>query len=326
MIPLKAKILTLFLSLCVTTAAYCQTEKQLVPSDLKQQTVVSEPVTLNKGFFRAGTILNYRVADKFFNSSGKKEYYTTSSWGSKSAYNLTLEYGFTDRFQADLNIEYMNSLQESQVTEVIASTGSTKVTPVKQKGLGLGDTHLSLKYQVLPESRNKVSLTGILNVTFPTGEKNPTNIRNSNQYDLPVGDGTYALGIKAFARTIVYPYSFTGFISYTNNFAGTKIINVGDPVEKKFRFGNLFEGGLSANLLLNQWIVLANEIKYYHEAEGKIDDVTSPMMPASWAVSYQPGLIFQVRRFRISESVRIPLKGKNVPADPLYVLMVQYVF
>jgi len=28
----------------------------------------------------------------------------------------------------------------------------------------------------------------------------------------------------------------------------------------------------------------------------------------------------------LGESVRIPLKGKNVPADPLYVMMVQYVF
>lgn len=322
----KTRLSILCLALCLTTASFCQTEKQLVPSDVKQQTIVSEPVTLNKGFFRAGTILNYRVADKFFNSSCKKEYYVTSTWGSKSAYSITLQYGITDRFQADLNIEYLNTLQESQVTEIVASTGASKVTPVKKKGLGLGDTHLTLKYQILPEAKNKVSLTGLMNITFPTGEKNPTNIISSNQYDLPVGDGTYALGMKAFARTIIYPYSFTGFISYTYNFPGTKIINAGDPIEKKFRFGNLFEGGLSANLLLNEWIVLANELNFYHEAEGEIDDASSSGMPASWAASYEPGLIFQVKRFRIGESVRIPLKGKNVPADPLYILMVQYVF
>jgi len=35
---------------------YSQTEKQLVPSDLRQQTIVTEPVTLRKGFFRIGTI------------------------------------------------------------------------------------------------------------------------------------------------------------------------------------------------------------------------------------------------------------------------------
>lgn len=320
------KLTLVFLALLTGMPVYCQTEKQLVPADLKQQTIVTEPVTLRKGFFRIGTLLNYRVADKYFTDSGNREYYVTSTWGSKAAYNLTLQYGLTDRFQIDLVTEYMNSKQESQNTEVVVGTNTTTVSVARQKGLGIGDSYISLKYQLIPESKYKVSLTGILNGTIPTGQKNPTNIKSANQYDLPVGDGTYALGLSVYARTIAFPYSFTGFLSYTKNFTGTKIINSSDAVERKFRFGNYLEGGLSANLHLNEWIVMANEINYYHEGVGRIDNIVSDKMPASWAASYQPGLVFQVKRFRLGESVKIPLKGKNVPADPLYVAMIQYVF
>jgi hypothetical protein len=72
--------------------------------------------------------------------------------------------------------------------------------------------------------------------------------------------------------------------------------------------------------------VMANELNFYHEGKGKINGVFSSRLPSSWAASYQPNLIFQVKRFRLGESVKIPLKGRNVPADPLYVVMIQYVF
>ncbi|MBA4321993.1 MAG: hypothetical protein C0408_04175 [Odoribacter sp.] len=320
------KLIIIYLFIIFPAIANCQTEKQLVPADLKQQTVVTEPVTLRKGFFRGGILLNYRVADKYFDNSGIKEYYVTNTWGSKSAYNLILQYGLSNRLQIDLLTEYLDTKQESQTTEIVAGTNTTLVKITKQKGLGFGDSHLSLKYQFFTESRYKVSLTGGIKLTIPTGEKNPKNIISSIQYDLPVGDGTYALGLTISGRSIVYPYSFSGFLSFTNNFQGTKLINPGDLAERTFRTGNLMEGGLSANLHLNEWIVLGNEINYSHEGEGEIENIVSGRMPASWAVSYMPSLIFQVKRFRLGESVRIPLKGKNVPADPLYVVMIQYVF
>lgn len=320
------KSILIYLLIIPVAAVYSQTDKQLVPSDLKQQTIVTEPVTLRKGFLRIGTLLNYRVADKYFTDSGGKEYYMSSTWGSKAAYNLTLQYGVSDRFQVDLVTEYMIMRQESQSTEIIAATNTTRVTVARQKGLGIGDTHVSFRYQFLTESKYKVSLTGGLNVTVPTGEKNPRNIKSANQYDLPVGDGTYATGFGLSARSIAYPYSFTGWLRYTYNFTGTKIFNAGDPEEKRFRFGNLFEAGSGVNLHLNEWIVMANEINYYHEGQGKIDGIVSDRMPASWAASYEPGLVFQVKRFRLGESVKIPLKGRNVPADPLYIVMIQYIF
>ncbi len=307
-------------------ASYSQTEKQIVPGDLKQQTIVTEPATLRKGFLRAGIVLNYRVADKFFTETGSKEYYTSSTWNSKASYNVTLQYGLTDRLQLDLSAEYLNIRKESQSTDNVSLTGTSTVVSSEQKGLGLGDTHFSVNYQIIPESKYKVSMTGKIHLTIPTGEKNPTDIISENEYDLPVGDGTFAVSTGLMIRSIVYPYSFTGYVHYTCNFEGTKIIELADTKETKFRFGNMIEAGMSANLHLNEWIVMANELNFYHEGKGKINGVFSSRLPSSWAASYQPNLIFQVKRFRLGESVKIPLKGRNVPADPLYVVMIQYVF
>jgi len=49
-------------------------------------------------------------------------------------------------------------------------------------------------------------------------------------------------------------------------------------------------------------------------------------MKCSWALSYLPNLVFQVKKFRLSESVSIPVFGRNVPADALFVLRIQYIF
>ncbi len=307
-------------------SAKAQTEKLLVPSDLRQQTIVTEPVTLRKGYFRSGLVLNYRVADKYFNESGSKDYYRTSSWGSKASYGATFQYGISDRFQAEVITEYMNSLQEITGTEINSATKQAVTTVSKQKGIGLGDTRISLKYQLVPERESKFSLSGKLLAIMPTGKKNPQNIKSENQYDLPVGDGTWALGLNMSARKIVYPYSFSAYTAYTYNFNGRKIFGTTDLTERRFRFGNLVETGLNVSLHLNEWIVFGNELNFYHEGKGKIENNPSSLMPESWALSYEPGLVFQVFRFRLGETVRIPVKGKNVPADPLYMLFGQYVF
>jgi hypothetical protein len=314
------------LALIPGSLVYSQTEKQLVPSDLKQQTIVTEPVTLRKGFFRIGTLANYRVADKYFNNDGKRDYFLFSIWGTKSAYNLTLQYGITDRLEAEILTEYMYSKLKSQSVEITPGTNSTTNVTTKQVGSGFGDTHLNLKYQFISEAKYKISLTGILNATFPTGEKNPSNVKSATQYDLPVGNGTYALSGELYARTILYPYSFTAYLKYSYNFEGSKKIEATDAVESDFRLGNRFETGLSVNVHLNEWIVLANEVSFYHDGEGRIEKGSTVTIPESWAAVYVPNLVFQIRRFRLGESVSIPLKGRNVPADPLFIMMVQYVF
>ena len=302
-----------------------QTEKLIVPSDMKQQTIVTEPITLHKGYLRAGTVLDYRVADRLFDTDGNREYYSKSSWGSQAAFGLTLQYGISDRLEAYIFTEYKNNIIETETSQVSAVTNKTVTTSTKQKGIGLGDSHLQVAYQILPEKESRFALTGSLLLTVPTGKKNPANIKSESEYDLPVGNGTYALGLNIMARKVIYPYSFTGYAEYTFNFNGKKIFSTLSQVETKFRLGNLLETGVVCNLHLNEWIVFGNELNFYHEGEGRINNQPAPKLPASWAFSYEPRLIFQVHRFRLGESVMVPLKGLNVPADPLYIITVQLV-
>lgn len=315
-----------FIILAISGSAFGQTEKLLVPSDLKQQTIVTEPVTLRKGYLRTGMLFNYRVADRYFDDSKAKQYYETSIWSSKSSYGLTMQYGLSDRFEIDLMLEYINKLQQSSSTETSSVTNLTTTTVSKQKGIGLGDSHLGLLFQIIPEKERKISLTTSLDATFPTGKKNPANIKNENQYDLPVGDGTYSLGMSLIMRKVAYPYSFNGSIEYIFNFPGSKIISTTNPIETGFKFGNHFETGFTTDLHLNEWIVLANNINFYHEGEGTVKTQKPAVIPVSWAFSYEPGLIFQVYRFRLGESVKIPVWGRNVPADQLYMIFAQYIF
>ena len=308
----------------ISAGLYGQTEKQIVPSDLKQQTIVTEPVTLSKGFLRVGAVANYRVADRFFNDESRKEYFAYNVWGSKSAFNLTLQYGLNDRMEIGIVTEYMYNRIESQSIQINA--GSSTTVQTRQKAIGFGDTRLDFRYQLIPEKKYKVSLTTLISAMIPTGEKNPKNIKSAEQYDLPVGTGNYSASGELYARTILYPYSFTAFIKYVYNFPGSKKINASDISESSFRFGNRYEAGVSVNLHLNDWIVLANDISYFHEGQGTINNYADERMKSSWALSYIPNLVFQVKKVRLSESISIPVRGRNIPADPLFILRMQYIF
>ena len=237
-----------------------------------------------------------------------------------------MQYGITDRLEAEIVTEYMYNRTKSQSVEITPGTNASTTVTNKQVGFGIGDTRINMKYQFFPDTKYKISLTGILNATFPTGKKNPSNVKSATQYDLPVGDGAYAMSGEIYARTILYPYSFTAYLTYSYNFEGSKKIEATDPKESNFRLGNRIQTGASANVHLNEWIVLANEISFYHDGEGWIRKGSTVTIPQSWAAVYVPNLVFQVKRFRLGESVSIPLLGKNVPADPLFIMTVQYVF
>jgi hypothetical protein len=321
------RILSTFFILVIlaSPALFGQTEKQLVPSDLKQQTIVTEPVTLPKGFLRLGFIANYRVADKNFNDERNKEYFPYNIWSSKSAFNLTLQYGINDRMEAGIVTEYMYDRLEGQTNRIV-SGGASQTIQTKLKAIGFGDTRFDLKYQIIPEKNYKVSVTTLLSALLPTGEKNITDIKSEVEYDLPVGKGNYAASAELFGRTILYPYSFTAYLKYQYNFSGYKKMLPTDPGPKHYRYGNRFETGVSTNLHLNDWIVLSNDFICFYEGQGTINNIISETMPCSWSATYVPNLVFQVKKFRLSESVSIPLLGRNVPADPLFVMRLQYIF
>lgn len=319
----------LLLVILVSGAAFnvaAQFEKIIQPSDLKQKTIITEPVTLNKGFLRAEIGVMYIVQDKYFNGKGKKEYYPVSMWGSKYQYTLGLRYGITDRLEADVSLPLVNQRVENYFVVRMPVVNADYSVSGKLKGRGIGDANLTLKYQIIPEKEKKITLTAFSDVTFPTGQKNPTDIKDFNDYKLPTGAGYFAAGIWIYARKIIYPYSFTTLLNYNYCFWGSKIMDAEAVTPVKFRAGDRFMASGSFNLHLNDWIALANEIYYFHWGKGQEKNGITTETDPSWTLDYNPRLVFQIRRFRIFEIVSVPMLGKDNSADPAYSMTVQYTF
>ncbi len=306
--------------------ASSQVETQLLPSDLKQQTIVTESVTLRKGFFRAGLAVSYSVIDKYFDDSKQKRYISGSSWGSTSFYLFIFQYGITNRLMIDASIPIENSRQVYNNKVVFPENNFDIPFIADLKGTGIGDSYLTLKYQIIPEEKNNISLTGSLDLTFPTGEKNPTEVNSNSDFNLPTGNGYFEIGTVISARRIQYPYSYTVYAGYIYKFEGSRIIYPVDTEETVFKDGNTIEAGASFNFHLNEWIALANELNFYYRGEGTEKSSPDVTIAPAWAFSYETRLIFQIKQFRLGEAITIPFRGRNISADPQYILIAQYVF
>ena len=60
------KIFVGLVLLILADIAYSQEEDKLLVAEIKQSTVVTQPATLNKGFFLIGSVFTYTMVDKVF--------------------------------------------------------------------------------------------------------------------------------------------------------------------------------------------------------------------------------------------------------------------
>lgn len=331
----RVKIICVMITLLFTPyLANCQTEQQVLPSELKEQTVITEPATLRKGFFRSSFFGSYTFIDQMFDEDGKKDYISgTNLWGRSWDYQLALEYGITDRLEVQSYLSFIN--KQYFYSEEYQFGANMETMYWDLSAMGIGDLGIEIDYQILTETDTRPSLLVRTSFTLPTGQKNPTNIKSSTNYKLPTGAGEFVIGLDLKLRKIIYPFSFTLNAGYAYYFEGEKIFpdffEMGneDSFKQTFRFksGDMFNVGGSFNFHLNDWIALQNQVFFYHFQRNKI--YTEPVWNEEinkWCLNYQPTLNFQIRRFRLSEVVMIPVLGKYYGADPLYVLGLMYTF
>lgn len=320
------KILIIYGLLIITSSAFGQTEKLINPADLKQKTVITEPLSLNKGFLRVGLLYQHSALDKWFDDSGKKIYLPESTWGSTNSLQLWTQYGITDRLMVEIGIPYSSDLTNIHRKFFFPEWDTLINYNASNRGKGLGDIVASATYQIIPSADNKFSMKAALDLTIPTGRKNCTNVISEDEYDGPTGYGVFCLTPRVTARMLIYPYSFMAYASYAYSFPGSRKLYPTDTVETNLRDGGFMLAGASINLHLNEWIALTNDISYSYWGKGYIKGASKSSLSTKWLVDYEPRVIFQIRRFRLGEAVDIPLKGKLVSSDPLYTLTVQYVF
>lgn len=319
--------LCLLVFLLLSSWVVGQTEQQVLPSELKQQTVVTESVTLHKGFFRTSFLGSYTFIDKIFDDKGDKGYVLgTNGWARVWSYQLTLEYGITDRLEISLMPEFVNKKFFFSDEYHFGTTNETAYA--NQSAVGFGDIVLGVDYQILTETSTRPSLVAKGSFTFPTGRKNPTDIKDYRDFKLPTGSGEFVVALDFNLRKIFYPYSITLYAGYAYHFEGEKILFPDYPEDEEIRFksGDRFDVGGSFNFHLNDWIALQNQVYFFHWGPNKVFADQTETGYKSWVVSYQPVLNFQIRRFRLFEIISIPIMGKNNGADPFYVLGLLYTF
>lgn len=316
------------LSLLALFSFYCviaQEDDVLLVKEIKQSTIVSEPATLKKGFVKLGNSFAYSVVDKIFTNDKERQFITDNGWAKTSTYSLFADYGLTNRIELSLNVPYeRSSMFYSSIIETPLFQTATS-SDFKLKGQGIGDIQLGIHYQIIEGSKIKPSLTSKLIITLPTGEKNPTNISDTWEYDLPTGYGVTSFSFDLAWRKITYPYSYSFYSTYKFSLRGKKKLRVyEEPTE--FKPGSFIQIGGRFDFLLNDWIAIANDLFFVRAGEEEYYDPTDAFGTKAWGISYLPNLHFQFKKFRFAQGVIIPLLGKSTGADPTFILIGHYIF
>ena len=318
------KLVTILTILIGSYAVHAQVQEQLGPTEKKHATLVTEPLTVYKGFFRAGLATNYSVVDKIFQEDGKKESLSGNIWGSSWTFYAYLQYGITDRLMIDLFLPYMTGSIKQSLLFVDQTTGDQAIFKWDSPANGLSDLDVSVAYQIVTETASRPALGLFVVGTLPTGEKDPSNEDPlTGSYDRPTGSGAFHVNTTLKLRKVVYPFSYTISASYKLKMEGEKKLEPSTP-NVTFKDGNVLNLAGIFNLHLNDWIVFKNIADYYSFAEGEVEGLKSG--GSSWLMNYTAGLSFQLKKLRLDQAVSFPLMGKLSAADPSYILIVQYTF
>jgi hypothetical protein len=316
------KLPIILLLSCLVLPLMAQTEQEVLPAERKAMTIITEPYTLYKGFFRAGVAMQYSSLYKIFDENNKRVPLTNASGKTWSGL-LILQYGISDRLQVNLDLPYLNQDLFLSYMGELPGANVFEQQKFEGRGSGLGDISIGAGYQLLTEtvSRPAVKFTGTF--IIPTGQSEPQDTGDLEIMDIPVGAGHYAVDLSLSMRKINYPFSYTAYLDYKLNLPGEKIMELGgSPVS--YKDGDLLTVSGSYNFHMNEWLALTNDVYYFlsfeDETAGEISKDTG------WVIEYAPRLSFQIKRLRVNQSVQIPIAGKLSGADPGFILIVQYVF
>lgn len=320
------KVFSLTIIILVSHWTMAQVQEQLSPTEKRYQSIVTEPLTIYKGFFRVGVGTVFSISDKMFNDKGKKVLIENNGSGREWLISPYVQYGITDRLQAEVELSYESrTLTLSSVYELPESDTAFSdhySNPTK----GFNDLTIALAYQLIHGNYTKPFLGAFLRVEVPTAEKNPTNVnpKNSNEYNAAPGTGQFSLEPALKFRKIIFPYSYDVGVAYKYNLGGKKLLRPDDKEETSFKPGNKLNATASFNIHLNNWIILKNTADFSFFGKGSIDG--KPGSDTSWLLMLYPGLTFQLKGFRIATTVAYPAMGKTMIADPLYIMNFVYTF
>src|SRR5687768_2643717 len=282
--------------ICLQSLCPAQVQEQVSPTERKQQTIVTEPVTLYKGFFRAGLSTWYNVIDKIFLDS-KKQSQPGNIWGSTFSFSLYGQYGISDRLMVEVALPYVkDDIYQSVVYELPMDFSEQYIYPRKWKtqANGIGDVDLTVAYQIIQETLTRPALAAFVTATLPTGEKNVIDNDDDdvNTYYRPTGQGEVAINTVVRLRQVKYPFSYSISAAYKYRTESSKVVALDQP-EVKYRNGSLIDFSGSFNFHVNDWIAFKNIVDFMQIQQDKLNG--EALGEKGWLLQYLPGISFQLK-------------------------------
>lgn len=308
-----------------------QVQEELTPAERKQLTRVTEPITLFKGFFRMDLTTQFFSNDRSFDDSGKRTlpYQNLSRQG--QSLSMTMYYGISDRLEVTAIVPYFrrNTYQEGQL--IIPWQGINRPNRVEVRSNGFTDMGLGFNYQLIPAKGKRPALTffamGFVPVSSPDVSDVTDDGTGNLSYTEPVTTGEFSVLTAVRMKKITYPLSYELEIGVRKGFGSTRIAAPGEPATD-FQSGTDYYVRPFVNFHLNKWVLLTNYVDYLLQKADTYDGATTAYQRKAdtQLFRYYPGISIQLGRFRLEQSVMIPLFGKNAGADPGYLFSVARVF
>jgi len=319
------KLIILYISLVCILPLLAQTERELTVTEIRQQTSVAEPITLQKGYFKVSTALSYvSLAGDWYNNDWEKT--PSYSFQSKDfTFPFTFSYGVTNNFQFNISSGYQYSKATHKKEAIDYIGGYSKNINITNNAIGITDIYLGCIYKLMEQNGSLPTIAVGLSLDMPLPGRKPSVDANTYTVDDVPGPQSSAVGIEFYAKKIFYPFALTCDVSYTYRLSTDvyPFLDVFDLTTTKVKPGDLFMANIGFQNMLCDWITLKNEVVYNYIPAAKYDNSLFGYLEIpSVAFSWNPALVFQIRNFRFSQSVTFPFYGKNTGTNPTYAVNV----
>jgi len=308
------------LYICLHVAIYflplfAQTENQLTVSEIRQQTILNEPLTLQKGYFRIETQLNYlSFSTDWYNNNWKK----VTNYGYLSnniVAPFALSYGITNNIELNISSSYKYSKTYKSYNTYDYYRIAQYLHDTTNISNGFADISISTIYQIVNENQ-KYPLMGIeLLLNIPYGKKESTLSNDSTTIYEAVSQGDYDLGIGYLIKKVFYPFSISSGIGYVYRFPIDLELDYSNNIRTHVKYGDYLNFNMTLNYMPCDWIDLGNTISctYNGKPQYTINNYSYSGVVTAYS-QWNPFITFQIKNIRLSQGLYIYIIGKNTNA------------
>lgn len=311
------------ISLCILTLSNIEAQEyNPLPSDLRCETNVTEPLNLRKGYLRTSLDFAFAPQDSYFNGFSRSTRLISfnnnmhlSGYSSYFDYvGLNVAYGITNKLQISFNLPYYYGVDNRLITIEYVPWNQISNDKIYQYENGFDNSSLSLTYQFL--NKKDFFSAFALGIDLPTGSKKTDTINVNDNYTKirqPVSSDAYYIDLAFLIKKVNYPYYFSILPIYS--------LTTEDDYWKAYSTLSL---SASCGYLLNSWFSINGSLKgnYTPNMISKTIELENKNI---YAVLAGISIIQQVKRFRFYEKMFIPMAGKKMyPSNMNIMFSVSY--